>query len=579
MQNLCIATKVASVLTNPAAPSRRRLSTGSHRALVVVLACLAVLVQFAISPSVSRADDAQSLTVVGTSDVQDSGLFDNVLKPGFERFYNKTHPSAPITISYLSKGTQAAITAAESGAASALLVHAASLENQFVGAGFSEEPFGRAIFYGDFVLLGPASDPAHAMTDKNNIAGAFEDIAAAGEQGNANFVTRNDNSGTNVEEHLIWADTNVPGCTVDPLNGGGKTPSTTSGACPTTATPPSWYQIGGTNQAANVEATDVCSFGDNDCYTITDRGTFDNLEALGELHNLQMINGPNSGSAPGGPTFLVNSFHAYAINPDKFTGQPVSLDLPGAEAFLNWVTSPAGQSAVNNYLSSAPGGSPFLKDSAPALNIKTTLPKKIDAGKTLSIKGRLKNVVPGTPALAHQRVTLSALRLSVAKANPAAQPVTVATTSTGKHGHYTLKYQPKANARYFVSTGRITQLENKTLHPVFGDLLAPTSQKLGVNRVRGSVAIHKVAVHSGHLTIRGSVAPAPTKAFAHVRLLAAHGQHALTFVAKRHLRADKRKFVVHFRLTRGFTWRIRLKYVNGGQTESATSPTRSVTVN
>jgi tungstate transport system substrate-binding protein len=573
--------KVTSVLTNPASPSRRRLSTGSHRALIVLLACLAVLVQFAISPSMSRADDAQNLTVVGTSDVNDSGLFANVLKPGFEAFYNKTHPTAPITISYLPKGTQAAITAAEAGSASALLVHAASLENQFVADGFSAEKFGRAIFYGDFVLLGPASDPAHVTTnDKDNIAGAFQDIAAAGALGKANFVTRNDNSGTNVQEHLIWAKTNVPGCTVSDANGGGKTPSTTSGPCPTTATPPSWYQIGGTNQAANVQITDTCNFtgGPNDCYTITDRGTFDNLEALHELTRLKVLNGPNSASAPGGSTFLVNSFHAYAVNPAKFTGQPVTFDLPGAVAFLNWVTSPAGQTKVNNYLKGAVGGAPFLKDSAPTLNITSKLPHTIAANKRLKVEGTLKNVVPGTPSLANKKVTLSALRLSVAKGNPAAKPVPVATARTGVHGHYVLRYRPKANSRYFVSTGQITQLEKPSLHPQFKDLLNPTSQKLGVSKVRGSVAIHKVTVQGNRITVHGSLAPAPINAFAHVSLLAAHaGHHALKFVASRHVTAGRRNFVLHFPLSHSFTWRIRLKYVNRGQIKSATS--RSATVN
>jgi tungstate transport system substrate-binding protein len=548
--------------------------------MVVLVACLAVLVGFLASPPASRADTSSTLTIVGTSDVQDSGLFDNVLKPDFEAFYNHAHPSAPITASYISKGTQAAITTAESGAASALLVHAASLENQFVGAGFSEEPFGRAIFFGDFVLLGPTADPAGAMNDKNNIAAAFQDIATAGAAGHANFVTRNDNSGTNVEEHEIWADTSVPGCTVDPTNGGGKTPSTTSGPCPDTATPPSWYQIGGTNQAANVQATNACAFTPaNSCYTITDRGTFDNLENEGAIPNLTQMNGPNSSSAPGGSTLLVNSFHAYAINPDKFTGQPVSFNLPAAEAFLDWLTSPAGQTDVKNYLSHAPGGSPFLPDAAPSLSA-SSLPTSIAAGKSLKISGTVANVVPGTPKLADKTVKLLALRTSVAKANPSALPVTVATTSTNANGHYSFSYRPRANARYTVATDQILQVESGvTLHPVFGDLLAPTSKSLGRSDVRGSVSISKVSVKRGEVTLRGTLAPAPTTAFAHLRLSAAHGHHALKFVAQRRAKAGRSKFTLHFRLHRGFTWRLRLAYESDGQANTGRSKIRSVTVN
>jgi tungstate transport system substrate-binding protein len=544
------------------------------------VACLAVLVGFIVSPPASRADTSSTLTIVGTSDVQDSGLFDNVLKPDFDAFYNHAHPTAQITTSYISKGTQAAITTAEAGQASALLVHAASLENQFVGGGFSEEPFGRAIFYGDFVLLGPKSDPAGVTADKNNIAAQFQDIATAGAANKANFVTRNDNSGTNVEEHQIWADTSVPGCTVSDLNGGGKTPSTTSGDCPMTATPPSWYNIGGTNQAANVQATNDCPFSPaNSCYTITDRGTFDNLENEGAIPNLKQLNGPNSSSAPGGTTLLVNSFHAYAINPDKFTGQPVSFNLPAAEAFLNWVTSPAGQRDVDNYLSDAPGGSPFLPDAAPSVSA-SSIPKSIAAGKALKISGTVRNVVPGTPKLVDKTVKLLSLRTSVAKANPSALPVTVATTSTNRKGHYAFHYTPRANARYTVATDQILQVESgKTLHPVFGDLLAPTSTGLGRTNVRASVDISKVSVKAGQVTLRGTLAPAPTTAFAHLRLSAAHaGHHALKFVAQRRLKAGKRKFSVHFNLHRGFTWRLRLAYVSDGQANTGRSTIRSVTV-
>lgn len=576
------------MLTNPATLSRRRLSIGSHRALIIVVACLAVLVQFAINPSMSRADSSTTnpatLTIVGTSDVQDSGLFPNVLKPDFEKFYDSTH-AVPITTTFLSQGTQPAITTAESGEASALLVHAASLENQFVGGGFSEEPFGRAIFYGDFVLLGPASDPAGVMSGSSpshDAVAAFEKIAAAGALGHANFVSRNDNSGTNVEEHEIWARTNVPGCTVTDANGGGKTPSTTtSGDCPATPTPPAWYRATGAKQAQNVEITDTCNFpsGPHDCYTITDRGTFENLVSQpGALHDLQIVDNNNSASAPGGPALLTNSFHAYAINPDNPTikASGNQLNLPGAEAFLNWLTSPGGQNDVNAYLSNVPGGSPFLKDAAPVLTTSKPLPTTIAAGKTLTIKGTLSNVVPGTPRLAGKPVSLLALRTSVAKANPSAPPVKVATTSTDGLGRFTLHYQPKANASYTLSTGQILQVENSTLKPVFGDLLAPTSKSLGRTRVKGSVTVHTLSAHDGLVTLKGSVGPAPTTAFARLHITASHGGH--TTKLSRRLKAGKHNFVFHFRLHRGFTWRIRLTYVNDGQTNNSRSKARSVNV-
>ncbi len=124
----------------------RRAVAGT--ALVVAAATLP-----GVLSSPAKADDAATVTIVGTSDVSDSGLI-QFLTP----LFNADHPG--LTLNYVSLGTGAAITQAESGTASALIVHAASLENQFVGSGFSAEPFGRAIFWGDYVLAGPASDPA-----------------------------------------------------------------------------------------------------------------------------------------------------------------------------------------------------------------------------------------------------------------------------------------------------------------------------------------------------------------------------------------------------------------------------------
>jgi tungstate transport system substrate-binding protein len=569
--------KVATVLTNPA--PRLVRSSRAHRTLIVLVACLAVLVGFIVSPPTSRAEpNSSTLTIIGTSDVKDSGLFDNVLGPDFTSFYDGTHPGADISVGYVSKSSQAAITGAEAGTASALLVHAASLENQFVGSGFSAEPFGRAVFDGDFVLLGPKSDPAQIGTkDPTDIVGAFQDIAAAGATSNgANFVSRNDNSGTNVQEHAIWNLTNVTSCTVDTTNGGGNMPSTTGGACPQPA--PSWYQETSQTQAANVELTDVCSFpgGPNNCYTLTDRGTFDNLVNTHAIANLKIVTQNNSRSAPGGNTLLVNSFHAYAVNPAAVPSNS-QVNLPLATAFLNWLTSPAGQTDVNNYLKTAPGGAPFRKDAAPVLTA-STLPKVVNAGKKLTIKGSLSNIVTGTPLLVGKTVTLSALRTSVSRANPKALPVKVATTKTNATGDYAFHYRPNANARYTVSTDQITQLENANLSPNFEDLLAPASKSLGRSRVRGSVSIRRLTAQKGRITVRGSVAPAPTNAFSHLSLYAAKGHHALKFVARRHVKAGKTRFVAHFHLQRGFTWRLRLKYVNNGQTNSGLSARRSVTL-
>ncbi len=128
--------------------SRRHLSPLLIAALAAALALLA--------PALASADSSSTLTVVGTSDVSDSGLMPNLIQPAF----NKAYPQ--FTFKYIGTATGTAITNAETGAngPSVLIVHAASLENNSSANGFSFEPYGRAIFTNDFVLAGPTGDPA-----------------------------------------------------------------------------------------------------------------------------------------------------------------------------------------------------------------------------------------------------------------------------------------------------------------------------------------------------------------------------------------------------------------------------------
>ena len=83
---------------------------------------------------VASADTSSTLTVIGTSDVSDSGLIPNVIQPGFQKQFPQ------YAFKYIGTGTGNAISQAESGAggASNLIVHAASLENQFVAGGYSQ---------------------------------------------------------------------------------------------------------------------------------------------------------------------------------------------------------------------------------------------------------------------------------------------------------------------------------------------------------------------------------------------------------------------------------------------------------
>jgi tungstate transport system substrate-binding protein len=336
-------------------PSPRRLA-----AVSTALATAAALNVGLLAPSAS-ADEPSVFTVVGTSDVFDSFLVQTVLEPGFEAAYPQ------YDLQYVSKGTGAAIAYAEAGTASAMIVHAAALENQFVADGFSAEPYGRAIFWGDYVLAGPASDPAGVLTGDSatNITHAFEKVAAAGAEGDATFVSRGGTPGTTVQEHAIWAGTTgVTTCNVSNANGGGASPSTTTGACSSPISLPSWYKATGLTQGPNITNANACNYADphqDNCYVFTDRGTFQYLVSTGAVTNLQLMTRADPAGDPAISNLLVNSFHAYALDPDAPFTDPenANINAPAAAAFLDWITSPATQTAIGEYLG-AEGDPPFL---------------------------------------------------------------------------------------------------------------------------------------------------------------------------------------------------------------------------
>lgn len=110
-----------------------------------------------------------------------------------ETFTQKTG----IPVTYEKAGTGATLKKAESGNFDLVVVHARALEDAFVAAGWGIDR--RDVMYNDFIILGPAADPAHIKGMKS-VTQAFAKIAAAG----CPFVTRGDNSGTHVKEMTIW---------------------------------------------------------------------------------------------------------------------------------------------------------------------------------------------------------------------------------------------------------------------------------------------------------------------------------------------------------------------------------------
>ena len=573
-------------------------SGARRRLLAVPLVGFLTAIALLLVPALANADSSTSLTVVGTSDVNDSGLIPNVIQPEFQKDFPQ------YTFKYNGSATGLAIQNAESGTGgpSALIVHAASLENQFVASGFSyNNQYGNAIFTNDFVIAGPTGDPAGvAANGANNAAQAFADIATAGANGTATFYTRGGTttaSGTTVEEHEIWSLVNSSGlkpasltlCTVSAADGGGMSPVNASAvpsngaACPDSGTVmspdnPSWYFINANStQGNNVIATNACTHGNGagTCYVLTDRGTYDYLssgtDSAGTIPNLKIVTrGPQSASAPGGVNALVNYFHVYIINPSK-PGETVNLTA--AQDFVSFLTSQAFQSQLKSYLpSSDPAGPPFVADASPNLTVASGLPKNYHAGKPLTVKGTLVNAEPGYPALSGQTVNVDEIVGGV--------PLTVASGKTNSTGGYSIKFTPTSTGSYEVSTGQISTIENATLNPAYGDILSPAATSPTKVTVHGATSNFRVQSQGGKALVLGSVAPGNghVKGTLTVFARAVGKKGAFRKVATDHLATSQGNYAISVPLAAG-SWNVKVKFQDPKQgVVAATSRTVKVTI-
>jgi tungstate transport system substrate-binding protein len=347
-------------------------------------AAVALFVVIALGAGLVQPAFASTVIVQGTTDIRDSGLLEDVIEPGFRAVYPQYQ------LKYIAVGTGEAISNAEAGQGDALVTHGPTDERPFVAEGFSLEPRGRAVFYSDYVIPGPPGDPAGVRAGApRNAVRAFELIAAAGEAGEANFVSRGDDSGTNTKEKEIWKLTGVE------LNAKGEPGPAGTGE------DAAWYRKAGLGQAETVLLAQQCPFSGGGCYEMTDRGTFNRLVANGSMTELTAASQHNERSAPGGRNLLTNPFTAYAVDPAKVPG----VNVRGARAFLDFLTSVTFQSLLSGYPSFASPA--FFADARPRIGITAQrLPIRSNAGSSISISGTVSNPLPGAPAVAGQTVLL-----------------------------------------------------------------------------------------------------------------------------------------------------------------------------
>jgi tungstate transport system substrate-binding protein len=158
------------------------------------------------------------------------------------------------------------------------------------------------VMYNDFVLIGPKADPAGVRG--KDIVAALKKIAAAG----APFISRGDKSGTHAAELRYWVMAGVAG--VADTKGGG------------------YRECGcGMGPALNIGSS-------TNAYVLADRGTWLNFKNRADLALLVE-----------GDTRLYNQYGVMVVNPAKHP----HLKAAEAQKFVDWVTSPAGQSTIAAY--------------------------------------------------------------------------------------------------------------------------------------------------------------------------------------------------------------------------------------
>ena len=257
-----------------------------------------------LPPTEKPALTNSTLILATTTSTQDSGLLD-VLIPMFEE-------QTGYTVQTVAVGSGQAMEMGQQGNADVLLVHSPSAEKTFMDDGWGKD---RAlIMHNDFIVVGPAADPAK-IKDLGP-AEAFKAVATA----EALFVARADKSGTSTKELGIWAKTDVD-------------PATTK---------PAWYIETGQGMGPSLTVAS-----EKGAYTLTDRATY--LANKAQLQLEILVEGNKT---------LLNVYHVITVNPEKWP----KVNQEGASAFLKFMTDPATQGVIGKFGMDKFGQSLFFPD-------------------------------------------------------------------------------------------------------------------------------------------------------------------------------------------------------------------------
>jgi tungstate transport system substrate-binding protein len=260
-----------------------------HVCRTVVLLLLASLI-----PAGFAGAQEKILLMATTTSTEDTGLL-NVIAPEFKK-------TSGIDLRWTATGTGKALKLGEGCDVDVLMVHAPDAEKKFVADGFGINR--KEIMYNDFVIIGPAADPAGVKG--KSVKDALQAIQAK----KANFVSRGDKSGTHMMELDLWK---VSGAALPEKE--------------------AWYAQAGQGMMATITIA-----AEKNGYTLADRGTYIKYENnLGGNPPLKIL--------VEGDQTLLNQYSVIAVNPAKCQKAQVEL----ATKFSNWIAGPEGQKLIKEF--------------------------------------------------------------------------------------------------------------------------------------------------------------------------------------------------------------------------------------
>ena len=254
---------------------------------------------------IPRSGTDRDIILATTTSTQDSGLLD-VLVPLFEE-------QTGYQVKTVSVGTGAALALGARGESDVVLVHAPASEVQWMAQGNGTERL--LVMHNDFVLIGPADDPAHVKGTASALD-ALKQIASA----HVPFVSRGDNSGTQQLELSLWQK--------DGISPRGQP----------------WYIESGTGMGQTLTIAD-----ERQAYTISDRATW--LAFTGKIQLPIMVEHD---------PVLLNVYHVMPVNPAKFPGVPINA--AGGKAFADFMVAPATQKVIGDFGRDKYGQALFVPD-------------------------------------------------------------------------------------------------------------------------------------------------------------------------------------------------------------------------